>query len=326
MTSSGAGGEPPEPSEPWATPQPLTCDPTVLPSTCGEGNRCTDDGWCVPSSTSCPIPTDAGCGILVIEGGTFAPGWLADREGEPTRLAFVRTFALDVHEVTVARFRRFWNAGHPTSGTVTYPDGTGLSPLSPAKEPALATAGNPYNWSSEPGDLENYPINYVDWATALSFCAWDGGRLPTEAEWEYAATGRRVGGVRAPGRTYPWGETEPDCTFVNTANCGLNATRAVDFFAAVDGLYQMAGNVVEWCADSHQDFVDDCWSAERFIDPICVRIGAQAHTMKGGSYGGYFGQTIGAWRAGMSNTVGTRGMRCARDLIRPSEESPDQPD
>jgi formylglycine-generating enzyme required for sulfatase activity len=252
---------------------------------------------------------------VTIVGGSYNMGWKAAAPdqfgGQPVT---VSTFALDAHEVTVARFRQFWNAGHPTGPGVTYPNGDVLRAADEPAEPAASAPNNAYNWTPLPGDYEDFPINRVDWPTAFAFCAWDGGRLPTEAEWEYADTGREVGGL-VGGRTYPWGETDPDCTLADTLECGWQRSAPVEYFPAFDGLYQMAGNVVEWCADSFQDNAGTCWSGSPLVNPLCHPDGASTHTIKGGSFTGSRGQIEGAWRMGVSGTAGTRGMRCARDLV-----------
>ena len=104
--------------------------------------------------------------------------------------------------------------------------------------------------------LADHPVTHVSWNDAQAFCSWSGTRLPTEAEWEYAARGGR------PGSVFPWGdELEPggehrmnvfQGTFPadNTLEDGYAGTAPVDSFAPNDfGLYNTTGNVWEWCAD-----------------------------------------------------------------------------
>lgn len=98
-----------------------------------------------------------------------------------------------------------------------------------------------------PLKLTEHPVTYVSWFAAMAYCSWKGGRLPTEAEWEYAAGGSN-------GRDYPWGDEEPTLEKANYSASGLGAPAATGIYpASPEGLYDLAGNVWEYCADPWRD-------------------------------------------------------------------------
>jgi formylglycine-generating enzyme len=194
----------------------------------------------------------------VVSGGAY------DRSNDPSFPATVSNFRLDRYEVTVGRFRSFvaaYPGSKPAVGDGAHPliSGSGWqsswdSSL-PADQAALIAAVN-YSpnfktWTDAPGANETQAMNYLTWYQAFAFCAWDGGRLPTEAEWNYAAADG------SEQRVYPWSSppssTTIDCTLANFYLCGT-AVKPVGGFSAGDGRWgqaDLAGNVQEWNLDGY---------------------------------------------------------------------------
>ena len=174
-----------------------------------------------------------GAAMHLIPAGEFEMG---DHLGEgqsderPVHTVALDAFYMDETEVTNARYRAFTDAtGHRA----------------------------PFHWENE-RDLgrlvkPQFPVIYVSWHDAMAYAKWAGKRLPTEAEWEYAARGGRVG------QRYPWGN-EISHAQANYSGKGerdrWNWPAPVKRFPSNDfGLYDMAGNVWEWCMDEYdKDF------------------------------------------------------------------------
>jgi formylglycine-generating enzyme required for sulfatase activity len=111
--------------------------------------------------------------------------------------------------------------------------------------------GGGFGKRNEPDDWEeqvlhpNRPVVNVTWYEAAAYCAWAGGRLPTEAEWERAARG-------VEGRRYPWGKTEPTPEHANYEETKVGRPTPVGLFprgATPEGIHDLAGNVWEWVGD-----------------------------------------------------------------------------
>ncbi len=142
-------------------------------------------------------------------------------------------------------------------------------------------------WFSVVG-MDEFPVTHVSWTDAVAYCRWAGVRLPSEAEWEYAARG----GLE--GKTYPWGDEltpggEHRCNIfqgefpaLDLAEDGYAGLAPVDAFPPNGfGLYNMIGNTWEWCADFFHPSLDRANKA--LVDPVGPP-GGDAHVMKGGSF------------------------------------------
>jgi formylglycine-generating enzyme len=270
---------------------------------------------------------------LVGYGGVYTFTLAAD--GGPTGEAdpaTVSSFRLDKYDVTVGRFRQFVSAvlcpdggagwlpvagsGKHTHlngglGLVNVGDDAGIayepgwvasddSNIAPTN--ANLTTGcldpNLWTWTPSVGADENLPINCMNWYEAYAFCIWDGGFLPSEAEWEYAAAGG------SQQLEYPWGSTPPDtacpgigcqyaiynCDYPNgSGSCtGLSNIAPVGTATLGAGLWgqlDLAGEVWEWNLDWYNTYVDpcvDCADFPQWLAPLLTA--APPRVLRGGDF------------------------------------------
>ena len=204
----------------------------------------------------------------------------------PTRLS--RDFEIMSHEVTVGRFRRFIDAQSTIIGRVLLPKGVVME-----EQP---------DWSQD-----DHPVVYVSWDDARDFCAFVRGRLPTEAEWEYAARGGNADGI------YPWGNAySPDqANGAGVAGKDKWAQSAPvgSFPPNGYGLHDMIGNVWEWTSSVYRE------NPFRSGDGSEDSASRKARVVRGGSWGvnprdlrvSLRGDVSPAYRGDFL------GFRCARD-------------
>ena len=212
-----------------------------------------------------PLSAKQHAGMVPIPGGTYSIGSpaehpLADRLAMPRREVSLGAFRIDRTEVTNAQFAEFLNA------LPVKPMGTALGgKVSAANIPEawrrvlleFSSRPSPYTlidlddeealigvrdgrFAPNPG-AANLPVTETTWAGALAYCRWRGARLPTEAEWEAAASGPQK-------RTFPWGEAAPtpELAVINRPSGDILAVGSRPKGATPEGLLDMAGSLLEW--------------------------------------------------------------------------------
>jgi formylglycine-generating enzyme len=278
--------------------------------------------------------------MVLLPGGEFLMG-TNDREGYPSdgegpvRRITLKPFWIEATAVSNAQFDAFVRAtGYVTEaerfgwsfvfGGLLPPDFPGTRAVAEARwwrQVHGACWRHPEGPQSHVMDRGGHPVVHVSWNDARSYCRWAGKRLPTEAEWEFAARG----GLEQ--KRYPWGdELTPGGEHrmnvwqgrfpeQNTLEDGYLGTAPVDAFPPNGyGLYNMTGNVWEWCADwFHPTF--HVTGPRR--NPRGPRTGTH-RVMRGGSYLCHksycYRYRVAARSANTpESSTGNLGMRCARD-------------
>jgi len=232
------------------------------------------------------------------------------KDESPKHRVYVDGFWMYKYEVTVAQYRQFCQE----------------------TERQMPEAPN-WEWQHTWGWQDNHPIVNVTWDDALAYCQWAGVRLPTEAEWEYAARGGNTGLNGKPGYLFVWGDELPKGKggYGNFADDSLKTLYPKWMWTTIEGyddgyvdtapvgsfnpngfgLYDMAGNVWEWCADWYDD---NYYASALDRNPQGPSSGT-AHIIRGGSWNNSF---INPLRVAYRNSLypspseGLVGFRCVR--------------
>jgi formylglycine-generating enzyme required for sulfatase activity len=329
----------------WGAPSAATCCDGATTNCAPSCNTeiAADAGAQSGTRTGCGGSLDESCCTsLQVGGGTYLRSYDGVFNTDPTHPATVHTFTLDKYEVTVGRFRRFvdaWLAGwrpqdgsgvhshlngglglvDSSSGAGAHEQGWSKSwefdfPASP--DPlgwtnVLQCDGTQSTWTQAPGNGENMPINCIDWYWAYAFCIWDGGFLPSEAEWDYAAAG---GGGSDGQRVYAWSapptSTTIDCTYASYKECADNPV-PVGIFPSGAGKWgqrDLTGNLWEWTLDYFATYVTPCTDCAYLSN---VSLG---RSIRGSGFNYPAGQSYVGTRLGDPDTsrYGNDGIRCAR--------------
>jgi len=238
-------------------------------------------------------------GMALVPAGCFDMGD-AFSEGRSDELPIhnvcvTSSFFMDVHEVANAEYAACVGGGGCTA-------------------PSISSSNTRPSYYGN-ATYDSYPVIYVDWNQASAYCAWEGKRLPTEAEWEYAARGGLAG------NRYPWGNSitcDSACygrhgsayECWNYGELDNDTHPAASYNPNGYGLYDMAGNVWEWVNDW---YLDSYYGASPADDPPGPDSGTD-RVLRGGSWAGSSSNMSAAVRYAYPMYGGNNmGFRCARD-------------
>ncbi|MBZ0118307.1 MAG: formylglycine-generating enzyme family protein [Sandaracinaceae bacterium] len=240
-------------------------------------------------------------GMVPVVGATFRMGSLdGDADERPVREVVITSFCIDTTEVTVDAYRACVAA----------------QACSPPQTDDLDNTFRPSRRGFP--DRARHPINGVSWEDARAYCAWRGRRLPTEAEWEYAARG-------TDGRTFPWGDDRParysnggpwpECASPPGFEDCVGPVGSQPLAASPFGAQDMAGSVWEWTSDWYGPY-----GASQARDPAGPASGAH-RVLRGGSAGRFQDRRAANRSHGPPTSRSLAvGFRCARSS-EPATES-----
>lgn len=316
------------------TPEPLTPDSEV-PS------QSRVDSWLGALPVACERVAKRGEACVM--GGAFWMGDLQVRDDDEVqdadlpRLVALSPFQIDEHEVTVAEFRQL--AGRLEQANETLPPewSGGESGLSDENDYATYTRSSS---AADPDDQHGaLPVNGVSWTTARAYCRALGKDLPSEAEYEFLASGR------GREQAYVWGDDDPACADVVTGRAGFGVYATFDGSCRPDGsiggalppgsgsrdrvalgdpekpsvVVDLAGNLSEWAVDFLNAQDEGIWAVPGVLrDPIAAEAGHAGlrRVVRGGSWRGRFIDLRAAARLGRDFDTENRsiGFRCVRPL------------
>jgi formylglycine-generating enzyme required for sulfatase activity len=278
-----------------ATPASAPASPTASPASSASAASAVS---AAPATASASAVASLTCpqGMIAVPGGSF---FMGSDEGvafeKPAHQVTLKPFCIDEFEVTVERYKSCSEAGRCKRAgatndwaAITEKDHKTFDPLCNIREPE---------------ERAKHPVNCVDWEMAQKFCREQGGRLPTEAEWEFAARG-------PDGRKYPWGDDDPAADRLNAcgkecmawgqkhgveeksmydADDGFPNTAPVGSFpkgASRYGVQDVVGNVWEWVADWYGEYGKD-----EQTDPKGAESGNEK-VIRGGSWNGSYASWV----------------------------------
>lgn len=343
-----AGGEGGAPPVPECEPQDSRCfvcvdehyaaDTRCREGACTEASGCINPRSCSGGVTRCGSNENC-CKSLPAPGGEFSRSCDAYCQACDAVVrdhpASLGNFALDAFEVTVSRFRSFvvqYSGLKPEEGSGKNPRNAAdvgwrsawddLLPdtreelersISDDLESEEDVCGELGTWTSTPDVNEKKPINCVSFYLAYAFCIWDGARLPTEAEWNYAASGG------AEQRVYPW-STPPESRQISAEHAVFGQSEDyplgpsdVGQLPAGNGRFghsDLAGNVAEWVFDDYAS----CYPTPDQCSDCGYSSADSLRVLRGGSFVSADSGVLVESRIAAAEGYNYAGFRCARDL------------
>ena len=255
--------------------------------------------------------------MILIKGGTFLMGSNDGLPQEsPVHEVTVKSFYMDKTPVTVAQFRNFIESTGYKTEAEKFGD-SGVFNFERGGWELLTGA----NWKkplgpSGPNAEDNHPVTHVSWNDALAFAKWAGKRLPTEAEWEFAARSGENSGEK-----FSWGNQVSDNGkyFANVWQGTLQKPETVDGYLFTSpvgtfgenkaGLTDMGGNVWQWCADNYKAYPGSNAPIQEDPNVKTIRSGSFFYDQYGEDSYSVSGRSMNSHETSLFNT----GFRCAKD-------------
>lgn len=253
--------------------------------------------------------------MTLVTGGSYKPGNPAgDLDEYPAKRVKINTFLLSVYEITNSQYVDFLNEVNPSdSARMKWIN------LNGKWADELCRIYHENNRYQVQKGYEDYPVNFVSWYGAFAYCEHNGGRLPTELEWEYAARGgefdpcpnRHQKKCKGEYPVYAGGYDWDSVAFYGK-NSGMRPHPVGQKKPNALGLYDMSGNAAEWCADWYQA---DAYSRLAYFNPKMPEKG-EFKVHRGGSwYNSREMIRVSNRRASNPDSYNVlRGFRMAKDL------------
>ena len=274
----------------------------------------TDDKPYPTLPTDPPVEEKSPEGMVLIPAGHFQMGSNdadAQNDEQPVHIVHLDAFYMDEYEVTNAQFKAFVDANpHWQKDNIE----------DRFRDAAWGVYLAHWTGTDYPAGKADHPVGHVSWYAAMAYAEWAGKRLPTEAEWEYAARGGLAG------KKYPWGDkiTVADA---NHRELVGDTTPVGQYPANGYGLYDMAGNVWEWCLDAYDfDFyvvsrdsrnpISGARTIQWILDNFTSIPTNSSRVLRGGSWSNVaqFLRVASRTWAAPTGAYGSFGFRCVKDV------------